>query len=139
MGFAFITDAIGLRPAFGAFTFGLTIPVGPLSEALIEKLEDFTSGLFLPLFYILTGMRIDITSITAGAWVLCLIIVASAVAKIIATMAVGLFYGMTPRDGFLLSLLTNTKGVVDVVVLVQLHDESVRYFLSLSLPSSQVL
>ncbi|XP_031495546.1 cation/H(+) antiporter 15-like [Nymphaea colorata] len=133
MGFAFTTDAIGLRPAFGAFAFGLVIPDGPLSRALIEKLEDFTFGLFLPLFFITTGLKINIHFITSGAWVLCLIIATSALTKTLATLAVGMLYGMSLRDGFLLSLLTNTKGVVDVVVLVQLYDKSAISYESYSI------
>ncbi|MCH93217.1 cation/H(+) antiporter 15-like, partial [Trifolium medium] len=48
---AFITDVIGTHSIFGAFVYGLVIPNGPLGAAIIEKLEDFVSGLLLPIFY----------------------------------------------------------------------------------------
>eukprot|EP00257_Ricinus_communis_P027979 XP_025015393.1 cation/H(+) antiporter 20-like [Ricinus communis] len=41
----FITDLIGIHSIFGAFIFGLTIPRGIFAERLIERIEDFVSGL----------------------------------------------------------------------------------------------
>ncbi|KAJ0557657.1 putative cation/H+ exchanger, sodium/solute symporter superfamily [Helianthus annuus] len=44
----FITDLIGIHSIFGAFIFGLTIPNGDFAEKLIQRIEDFVSGLLLP-------------------------------------------------------------------------------------------
>ncbi|AQK94502.1 Cation/H(+) antiporter 15 [Zea mays] len=51
------TDAIGIHSVFGAFVYGLVIPSGQLGVVLIEKLEDFVTGLLLPLFFAISGLR----------------------------------------------------------------------------------
>ncbi|KAF9679674.1 hypothetical protein SADUNF_Sadunf06G0039100 [Salix dunnii] len=48
----FITDLIGIHSIFGAFVFGLTIPKGGVfAERLVGRIEDFVSGLLLPLYF----------------------------------------------------------------------------------------
>ncbi|CAA3011613.1 cation H(+) antiporter 18-like [Olea europaea subsp. europaea] len=45
----FVTDTIGIHPMFGAFVVGVLVPKeGPYAGALVEKVEDLVSGLFLP-------------------------------------------------------------------------------------------
>jgi len=46
-----MTDPIAIHSIFGAFGFGLTIPEGEFAEALMERIEDFVSGLLLPLCF----------------------------------------------------------------------------------------
>jgi Kef-type K+ transport system membrane component KefB len=44
----FVTDAIGIHAMFGAFVFGILVPKdGPFAGALVEKIEDLVSGLFI--------------------------------------------------------------------------------------------
>ncbi|KAL4392148.1 hypothetical protein AHAS_Ahas03G0316100 [Arachis hypogaea] len=48
----FRTDLIGIYSIFGAFVFELTIPKGGyFAERLINRIEDFVSGLLLPLYF----------------------------------------------------------------------------------------
>ncbi|CAM9003141.1 unnamed protein product [Rhodiola kirilowii] len=108
----FITDAIGTHSVFGAFIFGLIIPNGPLGAVLIEKLEDFVSGLLLPLFFAISGLRTNIDAIKGGkTWgILFLIIALSCLGKIAGTVLVALFHRIPYREGITLGLLMNTKG-----------------------------
>jgi Kef-type K+ transport system membrane component KefB len=46
-----MTDPIAIHSIFGAFGFGLTIPEGEFAETLMERIEDFVSGLLLPLCF----------------------------------------------------------------------------------------
>ena len=47
---AFITDIIGVHPIFGGFIAGLIIPhEGGFAIALVEKIDDLVSMLFLPI------------------------------------------------------------------------------------------
>ncbi|XP_057746621.1 cation/H(+) antiporter 15-like [Arachis stenosperma] len=64
---AFITDALWTHAVFGAFVYGLVIPNGPLAAAIIEKLEDFVSGLLLPLFFAISGLKTNLTLIKGAA------------------------------------------------------------------------
>ncbi|KAL6228012.1 hypothetical protein ACLB2K_001966 [Fragaria x ananassa] len=123
----FVTDAIGTHSVFGAFVFGLVIPNGPLGVTLIEKLEDFVSGLLLPLFFAISGLRTNITTIQGvGTWgLLILVIFLACIGKIAGTVIVCLFYQMPIDEGFTLGLLMNTKGLVELIVLNVGKDQKV--------------
>ncbi|XP_073285589.1 cation/H(+) antiporter 15-like [Primulina huaijiensis] len=123
----FITDAIGTHSVFGAFVFGLVVPNGPLGVTLIEKLEDFVSGLLLPLFFAISGLKTDITLITGvKTWaILALIIVLACAGKIAGTLLVSLYYKMPFYEGLTLGFLMNTKGLVEIIVLNVGKDQKV--------------
>lgn len=123
----FITDAIGTHSVFGAFVFGLIIPNGPLGLALIEKLEDFVSGLLLPLFFAISGLKTDIGAIKGGGtWgIIALVVFLSCAGKIAGTVIVTTFYNMPLSEGFTLGLLMNTKGLIEMIVLNVGRDQKV--------------
>ncbi|KAK1381796.1 hypothetical protein POM88_019531 [Heracleum sosnowskyi] len=94
----FITEAIGTHSVFGAFVFGLVIPNGPLVVTLVERLEDFVSGLLLPIFFAISG-----------------------------TLFVAMYnYQMPFYEGLTrLGLLMNTKGLVEMIILNVGKDQKV--------------
>lgn len=129
----FVTDAIGTHSVFGAFVFGLVIPNGPLGVTLIEKLEDFVSGLLLPLFFAMSGLKTNILAITgAMTWIsLIIVIVLACAGKVAGTLLVALYYQMPFYEGVTLGLLMNTKGLVEMIVLNVGKDQKVcSFFLS---------
>ncbi|KAL0395303.1 UNVERIFIED_CONTAM: Cation/H(+) antiporter 15 [Sesamum latifolium] len=123
----FITDAIGTHSVFGAFVFGLVIPNGPLGVTLIERLEDFVSGLLLPLFFAISGLKTDIGAIDGvTTWVLLFVVIVLACAgKVAGTVLVSVYYKMPFYEGLTLGLLMNTKGLVEMIVLNVGKDQKV--------------
>ncbi|KAL8539815.1 hypothetical protein ACS0TY_001426 [Phlomoides rotata] len=123
----FITDAIGTHSVFGAFVFGLVIPNGPLGVTLIERLEDFVSGLLLPLFFAISGLKTDVSSITGvGTWaLLAVVIILACAGKVAGTLLVTLYYKMPFQEGLTLGLLMNAKGLVEMIVLNVGKDQKV--------------
>ncbi|XP_039059440.1 cation/H(+) antiporter 20-like [Hibiscus syriacus] len=116
----FITDLIGIHSIFGAFIFGLTIPKeGEFAERLIERIEDFVSGLLLPLYFASSGLKTNVAQISGGrAWGLVVLVITTACAgKIIGTFTVALMLGMAVRESLALGFLMNTKGLVELIVL----------------------
>ncbi|TKY60437.1 Cation/H(+) antiporter 15 [Spatholobus suberectus] len=114
-----VTDAIGTHAVFGAFVFGLTIPNGPLGLTLVERLEDFMSLLLLPLFFATSGLKTDLGLLKGFyTWAILIILVAlSFIGKIVGTIAVAVYYQMSVREGAVVGLLMNTKGIIEVIVL----------------------
>ncbi|KAJ0110370.1 hypothetical protein Patl1_01996 [Pistacia atlantica] len=55
----FITDACGSHSLVGGFVFGLIIPKGEFAIEVMEKTEEFVSGILLPGFLICSGIRTD--------------------------------------------------------------------------------
>lgn len=125
----FITDAIGTHSVFGAFVFGLIIPNGPLGVTLIERLEDFVSGLLLPLFFATSGLKTEVQTINdPEAWTILSVIGFLACAgKVAGTLLASLYYKMPLSEGLALGLLMNTKGVVEMIILNVGVDQKVPY------------
>ncbi|KAK4780424.1 hypothetical protein SAY87_016530 [Trapa incisa] len=115
----FITKAIGTHSIFGAFVFGLIIPNGPLGVALIEKLEDFVTGLLLPLYFATTGLQTNVWKIVGfGNWMgLILLVFLATLGKVIGTLLVTTMYQISTREGISLGLLMNTKGLMELIIL----------------------
>ncbi|XP_019102072.1 PREDICTED: cation/H(+) antiporter 20-like [Camelina sativa] len=116
----FITDLIGLHSIFGAFVFGLIVPKnGSFSDQLVERIEDFVSGLLLPLYFASSGLKTDVNKINgAEAWgILALVISTACVGKIIGTFLMAMMCTISARESLTLGFLMNTKGLVELVVL----------------------
>lgn len=130
---SFVTEIIGTHSVFGAFVYGLVIPNGPLGAAIIEKLEDFVSGILLPLFFALSGLKTDIRLISGtGRWTGVLTVVPLAsIGKIVGTLLISVFFQIPTREGVILGLLMNTKGLVEMIVLNVGREQKVRNSLSL--------
>ncbi|KAM6574632.1 cation/H(+) antiporter 20 [Cannabis sativa] len=116
----FLTDLIGIHSIFGAFVFGLTIPKGGnFADRLIERIEDFVSGLLLPLYFASSGLKTNVAKISGGkAWGLLVLVITTACAgKIIGTFVVAMMVRIPVRESLTLGVLMNTKGLVELIVL----------------------
>ncbi|XP_073031926.1 cation/H(+) antiporter 18-like [Primulina eburnea] len=116
----FVTDTIGIHALFGAFVLGVLVPKeAPFSVSLVEKLEDLVSGLFLPLYFVSSGLKTNIATIQgAQSWgLLVLIILTACFGKIVGTVCVSLCCKVPFREALTLGFLMNTKGLVELIVL----------------------
>lgn len=117
---SFVTDSIGIHALFGAFVVGTIMPKeGPFSGVLIEKIEDLVSGLFLPLYFVSSGLKTNVATISGGlSWaMLALVIFNACFGKVVGTIAVSLLCKMPSREALALGFLMNTKGLVELIVL----------------------
>lgn len=116
----FITDTIGIHALFGAFVVGIVMPKdGPFAGVLIEKIEDLVSGLFLPLYFVSSGLKTNVATISgAQSWgLLVLVIFTACFGKIVGTLVVSLIVKIPLREAAALGFLMNTKGLVELIVL----------------------
>lgn len=116
----FCTDAIGIHSIFGAFLLGLVIPKqGPFAEILVEKLEDFITILFLPLYFAVSGLKTNIGTISGGRSVGLLVLVISVACsgKILGTFFAAKLSKLNFNKSITLGVLMNTKGLVELIVL----------------------
>ena len=120
LGSAWITEQLGIHALFGAFLVGA---VAPKSEgfvhAVLERFEDVMVVLLLPLFFAFTGLRTEITLIDgAGAWLVCAMVTAVAVAGKIGGSAIAARATAMPwRDAAVIGVLLNTRGLMELVIL----------------------
>ncbi|QHN98100.1 Cation/H(+) antiporter [Arachis hypogaea] len=116
----FVTDAIGIHAMFGAFVVGVMIPKdGPFTSALVEKVEDLVSGIFLPLFFVSSGLKTNVFTIHGlQSWgILALVIFTACFGKIVGTIVVSLFCKVPLKEALALGFLMNSKGLVELIVL----------------------
>lgn len=125
----FATDAIGIHALFGAFVLGVLVPKeGPFAGALVEKVEDIVTGLFLPLYFVSSGLKTDIATIRGlQSWgLLVLVICTACIGKIVGTVAVSLLCRVPVQEALALGFLMNTKGLVELIVLNIGKDRKVK-------------
>ncbi|CAG7861052.1 unnamed protein product [Brassica rapa] len=115
----FATDAIGIHAIFGAFVIGVLFPKGHFADAIVEKIEDLVMGLLLPLYFVMSGLETDITTIHGlKSWGrLALVIVTACFGKIVGTVSAALLSKVGLRDSLVLGVLMNTRGLVELIVL----------------------
>ncbi|CAN6361886.1 unnamed protein product [Urochloa humidicola] len=117
---SFATDAIGIHALFGGFVVGVVVPKdGPFAGMLAEKVEDLVSGLFLPLYFVSSGLKTNVATIKgAKSWGLLVLVIANAcLGKIGGAVATALLVKIPVREAVTLGFLMNTKGLVELVVL----------------------
>lgn len=119
LGAAYFTNSIGIHPIFGAFVMGVILPRRTTFVTYIRSVDHVNTILFLPLFFVSSGLRTHIGFInTPALWLLCLLILALACFGKIAggTLSVR-WLGESWRDALGLGILMNTRGLVELIVL----------------------
>jgi Kef-type K+ transport system membrane component KefB len=114
------TEIIGIHALFGAFIAGLIIPENlNLRSSFIEKLEDVSTILLLPLFFVCTGLRTQISLISGWhLWLLTGLIILVAVAgKFLGSTITSRYVGQSWKSSLMIGSLMNTRGLVELVVL----------------------
>ncbi|KAJ0085016.1 hypothetical protein Patl1_30624 [Pistacia atlantica] len=116
-----IADACGSHSMFGAFIFGLIIPHGDLALQIMERIEVFVNRIMLPAAFMMNGLRTTFGDLAYRTRLLSvgLVTVCATSAKIISTVFVSSFFGMTSKEGLGLGVLLNTKGVLSMIVLTE--------------------
>jgi Kef-type K+ transport system membrane component KefB len=86
---------------------------------LKDKLEAFSSYALLPLFFAFTGLRTQIGLMNNWQdWLMCVVIILVAIAgKLGGSMLMSRWTGMKWPQSFLIGVLMNTRGLVELVVL----------------------
>jgi Kef-type K+ transport system membrane component KefB len=114
------TGTIGVHPLFGAFMAGTCLPRNEhLQSALRTRIYMIVSVLFLPLFFVLTGMRtrLDLLSnLSIWLWTVVVLIVAIA-GKMGGSVLAARWTGQSWQNSMALGALLNARGLIELVVL----------------------
>jgi Kef-type K+ transport system membrane component KefB len=117
---AFATEVIGIHALFGAFLAGVIMPSNMnFRKIFIEKIEDVSVLLLLPLFFVFTGLRTQIGLLNDWhLWLIALVIIAVAVTgKFLGSALAARFVGQSWRDSLIIGALMNTRGLMELIVL----------------------
>lgn len=117
---AYIAEIIGIHVLFGAFLAGVIISESlHIKNNIIEKIEDVSIVLLLPLFFVLTGLRTKIALLNQGnLWLICFLIILAAIAgKFFGTAITAKIAGQSWKDSLSLGALMNTRGLMELIIL----------------------
>lgn len=117
---AFITETIGIHALFGAFMAGAIMPDNiNFRKLLIGKIEDVALVLFLPIFFVISGLRTEIGLINDPAlWEITgLIILLAIIGKFVGSAIAAKVVGQNWRDSLTIGALMNTRGLMELVAL----------------------
>lgn len=117
---AYLTEVIGIHALFGAFMAGAIMPdIAKFRNVFIEKVEDVSVILLLPLFFVFTGLRTEIGLINEPyLWKITgYIILVAVVGKFFGSALAARFVGQNWRESWTIGALMNTRGLMELVVL----------------------
>lgn len=118
---SWITDKIGIHFIFGAFVFGACLPregTQAMFHEILERLEQVSVLLLLPVFFIVTGLAVDLSSFRASTLgELALVLVVAITSKFGGAYLAARLQGLPQRRATALGLLLNTRGLTELVLL----------------------
>lgn len=116
---SFFTNAIGIHPVFGAFLMGLILPRRTIFVEYTRSIDQINGILFLPLFFVFSGLRTSIGLINSPfLWLICLLVLITAIVGKVSGGTLSLrAMGEPWRESFSLGVLMNTRGLVELIVL----------------------
>lgn len=122
---SFTTEIIGIHAIFGAFVFGAVMPrealtpgAATLTHEILERLEQVSVLLLLPLFFVVTGLKTDIGGLDLGGLgELGLILVVAVVGKFVGAYVGARAMRVPHRTASAVGVLMNTRGLTELVIL----------------------
>ncbi len=118
---SYLTSEIGIHAIFGAFFFGAIFPregAHQMFHEILERLEQITVILLLPVFFVVTGLLVDITGIGRdGLGYLLLVVLVACTGKFVGASVAARSQGVAPRQAMALGVLMNTRGLTELVIL----------------------
>jgi Kef-type K+ transport system membrane component KefB len=117
---AYLTEILGIHALFGAFLAGVIMPSHiQFRKILTEKVEDVALSIFLPLFFVSTGLKTQIGLIDSSEeWLICGMFIAFAIfGKVAGTILPARFAGESWKDSWLMGALMNTRGLMELIIL----------------------
>jgi Kef-type K+ transport system membrane component KefB len=118
---SYVTSQIGIHAIFGAFVFGAAMPrrgAEQMSQEILERVEPLTVLLLLPVFFVSTGLNVDITALGSTGFAELAAVLAVAVAgKFLGATAAARASGVHIRRAGAIGILMNTRGLTELVIL----------------------
>ncbi|SMD25149.1 Kef-type K+ transport system, membrane component KefB [Kibdelosporangium aridum] len=116
-----VTELIGLHFIFGAFLFGVIVPregTDTLRHRIIDRVEEFNSALLLPVFFIVSGLKVNLSTLsTTGLVELGLVLLVAIAGKFGGAFVGARLHGLPARKSAALATLMNTRGLTELIIL----------------------
>lgn len=117
---AYVTEILGLHALFGAFIAGVIMPDNlNFRHMMTEKIEDVSLSLFLPLFFVASGLSTEIGLLNTSThwWITAGITLVAIIGKMWGTYVACRVVGESKQDSLYMGILMNTRGLMELVIL----------------------
>ncbi|GAA3372927.1 hypothetical protein GCM10020367_30850 [Streptomyces sannanensis] len=118
---AAFTEWLGLHYIFGAFLFGALLPRGSggrLRDGVLGRVEPLCGLLLLPVYFVLSGLKVDLSQLdSSDLGKLAAILVVAVAGKFLGAYAGARIGGLGSRHSAALGALLNTRGLTELVIL----------------------
>jgi nucleotide-binding universal stress UspA family protein len=116
---ALLTNVLGVHLVLGAFMAGLLLGQSPmLTRQLSGQLRGLIIGLFMPVFFALVGLTIDVSALAQPRfmWLTLTLIVLASLGKFLGAFIGGRLGGLTAAESFAVGCGMNARGSTEVIV-----------------------
>ncbi len=116
---AWFTDRVGVHSVFGAFILGTAVPRGTLTAGLQRLIGPVTLGLFLPLYFVYSGLHTELGLVaTPSLWLItALIFLIACLGKGVACWLAARLNGATQAEALGIGTLMNARGMMELILL----------------------
>lgn len=117
---SYVTTWIGIHAIFGAFAFGFVMPREPFAVLAdgVKRPLDGISLVLLPIFFIVTGLNVDIRALSGRGFVeFAAIVLVACGGKMVGAAVPGRLTGIPWREARTLGLLMNTRGLTELIII----------------------
>ncbi|WP_435768958.1 cation:proton antiporter [Nocardioides sp. SYSU DS0651] len=119
--FAAATEYLGVHYIFGAFLFGAILPhedAAKLRHEILVRLEQLSVLLLLPVFFLVSGLKVDLRGLSLENLVqLAGILAVAIVGKYLGAYVGARSAGVPHWQSNALGILMNTRGLTELVIL----------------------
>lgn len=116
-----VTQALNIEAILGAYLVGLTLArIRHQLPQVRERLEMISGAFFAPIFFAVSGLRVDVTALAdpqTALWTVGAIVIAVA-SNFAGTVVTGRLAGVEPRETIALGSGLSALGVMGVVVAI---------------------
>lgn len=116
---AFYTDYIGIYAVFGAFLMGIAVPRGKITEDLRKVITPIASNVFLPLFFVYSGLNTKLNLILSEKMI-CIVLIVTIIAcmgKGIACWAAARVAKEKNSEAMIIGILMNSRGLMELILI----------------------
>jgi Kef-type K+ transport system membrane component KefB len=115
---AWFTDIIGVYAVFGAFIAGAAMPKGKFASLVRRQLEVPVTSLFLPLFFVYSGLNTKIALVNSPyLWgITGLVCLAAIGGKGVACAVAARYSGQAWRESWAIGCLMNARGLMELIL-----------------------
>lgn len=117
---AYFVSLLGIDSIIGSLLFGIIIPrQSKIYSYLFQHLHYFVVYFFLPIYFTLSGLKTNFTSLyfIPDFWLLILVCFIATLGKVLGGGIAAYYFTYSKSESAVIAILMNTRGLIELIVL----------------------